>query len=615
MCFDALCSCSALARGDQIIPIRRRLFKLTAWAAPKCVEAQVEVAGVGVIAVDIRLTSLHHSKYGDVLGPTAPPGLAKKGSSKIKKRKSTKPVPSGGCITDFFSKETPTLESEPEPILRSQSVIGVSKKLESMGLKKVKTKVKDCTEKDIDHSLYLWPSHLFPVLDDPALSEAEAFAKMDLKLVGIEHDPCDIIMDLKGCYLKVLPFLECYKRLRRLVVRYNRLSVRSYREIDGADCMQDAPWVFDLGEVAGAVLLFGHMGPTIVGDGWQDLYDNEAQKATTRQMQEWYFRQKSAAVFAPMQVRAASNTALHAIQAKVIKAIAKAEKARAKKANQKKAAAQASLQASTSASTSQLQNNMDIDDDDAIFGELPMLTETEDGSDGEEVRDMAADLEEEVEEEVIVEEVAFIDPAEETEVDETEEGRMGMDDPAVWEDRPLTLIKDSQRRRIETRLVKSEDGPAWTFVDSIRMKRTMEYLKTSTCLYTIGPLDFCGHAKSIATYGWLLVDSTLSLASPTQRRAAAMGMEGVDVDWNMAGWDSEAVEEGYGNGEAAEGKGSQVVEGAWAATAYRRMRCPEVRRQKALQKIERIKRAEAAALKKKGKGKKRKAWSWLNGVQ
>ncbi|KAJ7148650.1 RTA1 like protein-domain-containing protein [Mycena crocata] len=52
----------------------------------------------------------------------APPGLAKKGSSKIKKRKSTKPVPSGGRITDFFSKETPTLESEPEPILRALSV-------------------------------------------------------------------------------------------------------------------------------------------------------------------------------------------------------------------------------------------------------------------------------------------------------------------------------------------------------------------------------------------------------------------------------------------------------------------------------------------------------------
>ncbi|KAJ7148651.1 hypothetical protein C8R43DRAFT_1128882 [Mycena crocata] len=431
-----------------------------------------------------------------------------------------------------------------------------------------------------------------------------------------------------------------------LVMRYSRfLSV-------------NAPWVFDLGEVAGAVLLFGHMGPTIVGDGWQDLYDNEAQKATTRQMREWYrlrlplgltevqrlmfkpvvdltadehallvaahgsdinpvvryFRQKSAAVFAPMQVRAASNAALHAIQAKVIKAIAKAEKARAKKANQKKAAAQALLQASTSASTSQLQNDMDIDDD-AIFGELPMLTETR--------------MEEEVEEEVIVEEVAFIDPAEETEVDETEEERMGMDDPAVWEDRPLTLIKDSHRRRIETRLVKSEDGPAWTvlkpprsttemhapckslifnqFVDSIGMKRTMEYLKTNTCLYTIGPLDFCGHAKAMQRMGgsWLIAPCHWHPRLSDEQQL-----------WEWKVWTSIGT---WRVGIQKQSKKGMATEKRLRAKVRKSLKehgrrpptedevSREVRRQKALQKIERIKRAEAAALKKKGKGKKRKA--------
>jgi hypothetical protein len=56
--------------------------------------------------------------------------------------------------------------------------------------------------------------------------------------------------------------------------------------------MAEAPWPFDLAEIAPAVLLFGNMGPAIVGsqEHWANMYENESQKGTTQAMRTTFER-------------------------------------------------------------------------------------------------------------------------------------------------------------------------------------------------------------------------------------------------------------------------------------------------------------------------------------
>ncbi|KAK7015709.1 hypothetical protein R3P38DRAFT_2786642 [Favolaschia claudopus] len=46
----------------------------------------------------------------------------------------------------------------------------------------------------------------------------------------------------------------------------------------------------------------------------------------------------------------------------------------------------------------------------------------------------------------------------------------------------------------------------WELPNDVRLHRTMIYVKTRTALYTIGPLDFCGHARAIrlGNGGWVI---------------------------------------------------------------------------------------------------------------
>jgi hypothetical protein len=57
--------------------------------------------------------------------------------------------------------------------------------------------------------------------------------------------------------------------------------------IPNVNVMKDAPWTFDLADLAPAVLLFGHLGPVITED-WSGLFEREAVRATTSQMRELY---------------------------------------------------------------------------------------------------------------------------------------------------------------------------------------------------------------------------------------------------------------------------------------------------------------------------------------
>lgn len=122
--------------------------------------------------------------------------LGNPGSSKVKKSRSkhTKDIANNTRLHSFGFTTSTTKTPVPK------TVVGISTKLESLGIKKPAKKVENCTDKDIDHSLYLWPNYLFPELDEPGVSVAD----LGLELVGIEYDARDIIMDLKQCYIEVI---------------------------------------------------------------------------------------------------------------------------------------------------------------------------------------------------------------------------------------------------------------------------------------------------------------------------------------------------------------------------------------------------------------------------
>ncbi|KAJ7790648.1 hypothetical protein B0H14DRAFT_2625822 [Mycena olivaceomarginata] len=88
---------------------------------------------------------------------------------------------------------------------------GISSHLVSLGVKKVDPKKpKDCTELDIDHSMYLLPTYLFPVLQRSSTPYDANFTDLDLglELVGIEYDPRSIILNLSTCFLEIEPLLH-----------------------------------------------------------------------------------------------------------------------------------------------------------------------------------------------------------------------------------------------------------------------------------------------------------------------------------------------------------------------------------------------------------------------
>ncbi|KAJ6631982.1 hypothetical protein B0H10DRAFT_1937714 [Mycena sp. CBHHK59/15] len=95
-------------------------------------------------------------------------------------------------------------------------------------------------------------------------------------------------------------------------------------------------------------------------------------------------------------------------------------------------------------------------------------------------------------------------------------------DEDLYTSMELTLIQDAKRARCPTHLYESVDGSVWTIFrapfsttlpeedqkfgkkeliftkhsDTIQRTRTMEYIKHNQRNFTVGPLDFCGHAQS-----------------------------------------------------------------------------------------------------------------------
>ncbi|KAJ7645769.1 hypothetical protein B0H17DRAFT_1148312 [Mycena rosella] len=88
-------------------------------------------------------------------------------------------------------------------------------------------------------------------------------------------------------------------RRRRLIAEYNRMSDRTHIEAtpdnffmraSAKTDMKDAPWFFDPGEVAPAILLFDGLGPTLFGDRWQEVLEEEGEKTVTEEMRQFYLR-------------------------------------------------------------------------------------------------------------------------------------------------------------------------------------------------------------------------------------------------------------------------------------------------------------------------------------
>ena len=174
---------------------------------------------------------MHHSIHGDVFAPVAPsslaPSLALHAQATKGSTRKTSGLPVESSLKSAASSSSSTVTQKTQPKAKPKdgftntlltsyqftasktnrrplpSVAGVSAHLESLGIKRTPKKPKQCTERDIDHSLYLFPMYLFPLL-----SEGGAISECGLELKGVEHDPRSIILDLGSCFMEVRPYLR-----------------------------------------------------------------------------------------------------------------------------------------------------------------------------------------------------------------------------------------------------------------------------------------------------------------------------------------------------------------------------------------------------------------------
>ncbi|KAJ7759314.1 hypothetical protein B0H14DRAFT_3165881 [Mycena olivaceomarginata] len=150
---------------------------------------------------------LHHEIYGDVFSPTAPPLLANPASTRVKKSRS-KAAQAKEKDLRLWVSNVQTRGKKPAP--------------------------EDCTDADVDHSLYLLPQYLFPSLENPVLGREDPISTLGLQLDNIEYDPRSMILDLKKCYLEIESLLhtspqifrnEEWKEVMRVPAKYRGFKV------------------------------------------------------------------------------------------------------------------------------------------------------------------------------------------------------------------------------------------------------------------------------------------------------------------------------------------------------------------------------------------------------
>ncbi|KAF8186553.1 hypothetical protein K438DRAFT_2019803 [Mycena galopus ATCC 62051] len=161
--------------------------------------------------------SMHHRVHGDVFGSVAPRTLAgsKKSASLNATPSSSRSPPSppkprrqkkakdkmSTTATLLTSYKFTVLKSTPHPA--PPSVAGVSAHLASLGVKRNLVKPEHCTDRDIDHLLYLFPVYLFR-----ALLSGGDLASCGLELITIEHDSRSLILNLGSGCIEVEPLLH-----------------------------------------------------------------------------------------------------------------------------------------------------------------------------------------------------------------------------------------------------------------------------------------------------------------------------------------------------------------------------------------------------------------------
>ncbi|KAJ7792608.1 hypothetical protein B0H14DRAFT_3160080 [Mycena olivaceomarginata] len=393
-------------------------------------------------------------------------------------------------------------------------------------------------------------------------------------------------------------------RKKRLIKKYNRLSIRSHREKD-LDGMKNAPWPFDLADLAPALLLFGHMGQAIASN-WQEIYSREAHQAqaaipaTMKNMQHRlpehlsptqilmfkpvteltpselgtltakygsatnpvvrYFQKKaifsqstllhvqtstsrltscltsrlkcSTASQIPRTLRSqgsAPRTAQLRLDGSVLPpGPSKGKGPKKTRAGPSKAKAKTKVAPPPPPPFFSPPESTETLLEQALLGDLPLLTDDE------------VEEDEDAEPEPVPEpDAAHVKPGFAIVLDPLFEREEDSDN----DEEPLTLISDKSRGKTATRLCKghAKNGSfCWTvlkppyftvapnrshkptnalvfsqIMNRVRKKRTLRAIKATMKLYTVGPMDFCGHAKAVQRGGgWLISlcqwDRTLS---------------------------------------------------------------------------------------------------------
>ncbi|KAF8184077.1 hypothetical protein K438DRAFT_1766523 [Mycena galopus ATCC 62051] len=352
------------------------------------------------------------------------------------------------------------------------------------------------------------------------------------------------------------------ERKKKKVVEYNRLSLLSH-EMDDDKHMQHAPWPFDLADLAGALLLPGHMGPAIVPN-WDDLLASEAVSATTPEMRTRYESKLPSTLsllqrlaFKPIvdmsstesQMLASARGGSHKLNP-VVEYFALPffpVKLSTRRANTSilpgplDASDGTFTDANLSDSDTDTQSDTDTDaqsetgmQEDPPFQDLDIDTNA--GDEMEMDVDMDDIFEQDAERGPDLDDVLFGALSMLTDSEE-EEDRNDIADTYTedhYTEEPLSLVKDSATiKKLPTILYKSTVKPVfhtWTPLrlpkittslsmcyrpplasvllpceDPLRKKKGLRMVKETTKLYTVGPMDFCGHAKAIRRgKGWVI---------------------------------------------------------------------------------------------------------------
>ncbi|KAF8152708.1 hypothetical protein K438DRAFT_1778447 [Mycena galopus ATCC 62051] len=262
--------------------------------------------------------------------------------------------------------------------------------------------------------------------------------------------------------------------------------------------MDDAPWAFDLADLAPAVLLFGHMGPALA-DNWTDLYRDEASQATTSEMRKRFQRLphtltdiqrlslKPQVDLTEEEIKLTEANEPHISHTNPVLRYLQ-EKAKSKLPQ--------FFKGKLPVPNSDFETDMDMDMDIVYPDVDPDVVDPD---------DLAYNLFEG--------ELSDIEASENSENSGEEELRSMCSTPKkyfTW-----TALKPPYITKAPNPAHSPPDALVFTVItDEVRKRHTLKAVKRSSKLYTVGPLDFCGHAKAIRRgAGWVIAlcnwDSTL----------------------------------------------------------------------------------------------------------